>query len=97
MFPEIQGTGDWNTEMFRSCRNAGSATLNFGGSEVYEGRPVVLYKPEDSLFIYLQNNETVTVYELKKCKNPIVINEDGWNCVWFYFDEGYASIYFSKP
>ena len=40
--------------------------------------------------------ESFATFDLCKAKEPVFINEDGWNCLWFGFDGGHVVIYFPE-
>lgn len=101
----------WSRELFWKCYLV-ETEVHLSG-EVYVGRMEAIYQKfagkESMLVIKLvsmtdehnwpHQDETQEYLEivLYGYGSPVIIKEDGYDCVWFSFDKGYVAIYFSRP
>lgn len=101
----------WSRELFCKCYFV-ETEVHYSG-EVYVGKIEAIYQKfagkESILVIKLvsmdegqsrsSRDETRErlEFEMTGYGSPVIIKEDGYDCVWFSFDKGYVAMYFSRP
>lgn len=93
-------TPRWNRELFHRCYLA-DIEVHLG-SKIFRGQIDVIFQEfsgkESRLVIKLkEKGDEKSEFKIEGYGDPVVIQENGCDCVWTGCDDGYVAIYLKRP